>query len=83
MWSQPELMARVDLGHYQVTAQGPQRVATAFDYHPAPVGLNARTNIYYLETRDHGKTWQNVKGERVELPLRAAQNAALVHDYQR
>ncbi len=81
-WTRPELMARVDLGHYQLTAQAPGRIATVFDYHPEPVGLNERTNIYYLETRDHGRTWRNVQGETMTLPLRDAQNAALVHNYQ-
>jgi hypothetical protein len=81
-WTEPELMARAELGHYQVTAQAPGRIATAFDYHPEPVGLNERTNIYYLETRDHGKIWRNVKGEAVTLPLRDPRNAALVHDYR-
>ena len=26
----------------------------------SPVGLNARANIYYLETDDFGRTWRNV-----------------------
>lgn len=81
-WTKPTLMARADLGHYQLTTQAKNRIATAFDYHPLPVGLNERTNIYYLETRDHGKTWQNVKGETMAMPLREAKNAALVHDYK-
>jgi hypothetical protein len=81
-WTKPELMARVGLGHYQLTAQAPGRIATVFDYHPEPVGLNERTNIYYLETRDHGTTWRNAKGEAVTLPLREAKNAALVRDYR-
>lgn len=81
-WTKPSLMSRFDLGHYQVTAHATGRTATAFDHHPEPEGLNARTNIYYLETRDHGRTWQNVKGEPVTLPLRDSANIALVHDYK-
>ena len=39
------------------------RVGTAFDYHPQPGGLNARTNLYYLETPDAGKTWTTADGQ--------------------
>jgi hypothetical protein len=81
-WEEPRLLARVDLGHYQITSQEAQRVATAFNYHPLPVGLNARTNLYYLETSDSGKTWKNAAGERVTPPVKQAKNPSLVHDYQ-
>lgn len=81
-WTKPSLMSRFDLGHYQLTTHAPGRTATVFDYHPDPEGLNSRTNIYYLETRDHGRTWQNVKGESVSLPVRDSKTTALVHDYK-
>lgn len=81
-WAKPELMARIELGQYQVTAQSGDRIASVFDMHPDPVGLNARTNIYYVETRDQGRTWQNVKGEALAMPLRDSNNPALVRDYR-
>ena len=62
------------------------RVATAFDLHPdhgrGGAGLNFRTNIYYLETRDAGRTWTTVEGKAVTLPLTRADNPALVRDYR-
>jgi hypothetical protein len=81
-WGEPQMLARVDLGHYQITAQEGARVATAFNYHPAPVGLNARTNLYYLETSDMGGTWKTVDGHTLTPPLTRADNPALVHDYK-
>ena len=45
-------------------------------------GLDYRTNLYYVETSDFGKTWQNAAGETIQLPLATPQNAALVKDYQ-
>jgi hypothetical protein len=81
-WEEPHLLARVELGHYQITVQAGARVAAAFNYHPAPTGLNARTNLYYLETSDLGRTWKAVDGRAVEPPLRTPANPALVHDYQ-
>jgi hypothetical protein len=45
------------------------------------LGVNYRTNLYYLETVDFGKTWQNAAGDLVDIPLTTPQNNALVHDY--
>lgn len=81
-WSEPSLLARIEMGSYQITAHRGARTATVFNEHPAPVGLNARTNLYYLETSDMGKTWRAVDGKKVQPPLREPRNAALVHDYR-
>jgi hypothetical protein len=81
-WSEPAPLAHVAQGHYQVSWSDGRRVATAFNYHPTPGGLNARTNLYYLETRDGGRTWQTAGGQRVVPPISEAANPALVHDYQ-
>lgn len=81
-WSEPHLLARIELGHYQVSLRDGTRIATMFNYHPEPGGLNWRSNLYYLETRDQGKTWTNVRGETVLVPLSTVSNPALVHDYR-
>lgn len=81
-WSAPHLLARAELGHYQITAHQGMRTASVFNLHPEPGGLNFRTNLYYLETLDLGETWRTVEGRAVDPPLRSARNAALVHDYQ-
>ncbi|MBX7165717.1 MAG: BNR repeat-containing protein [Pirellulales bacterium] len=81
-WSEPQPLAQVALGHYQISTAERGRVATALNYHPRPGGLNARTNLYYLETSDFGHSWQTAGGEPVILPLREAKNPALVRDYQ-
>lgn len=80
-WTAPSLLARMDLGHYQITAHDGARTGTAFNYHPKPQGLNARTNLYYLETADLGRTWKTAAGATVTPPLRETASAALVHDY--
>jgi hypothetical protein len=81
-WSDRNLLSRVELGHYQVSQRDGTRLATMFNYHPEPDGLNARTNLYYLETKDQGKTWTNVRGEKVDIPISTINNKALVHDYK-
>ena len=80
-WSKPAPLAQIAKGHYQASWTDGRRVATAFDYHPNPGGLNARTNLYYLETSDQGKTWTNAAGEAVQVPLTEIKNPALVRDY--
>jgi len=81
-WTEPEMLAHVEQGHYQVSGHHGGKVGTAFNFHPTPKGLNWRTNLYYLETDDFGRTWKNVRGEPVELPLTEPDNPALVHDYR-
>ncbi len=80
LWSAPQILANIGLGDYQISWPCGQRLATAFDYHPAPGGLNARANIYYLETDDHGKTWRTANGTALDTPLTNAANPSLVYD---
>ena len=82
-WSESSLISRIDLGHYEITAQQNDRVVTVFNYHPSPLGLNARTNIYFLQTSDMGKTWTNDENPPVSLPLDTVQNPALVRDFRK
>lgn len=81
-WSEPILLAHVELGHYQISERCGQRVGTAFNFHPRPQGLNWRTNLYYMETGDFGRSWRNVAGQELKLPLNQPDNAALVHDFR-
>lgn len=87
-WGEPHRLAHLELGCYQISFRDgdTDRVATAFDLHPdhgrKGKGLNYRTNLYYLETRDAGTTWTTVSGTVVSLPLTSADNPALVRDYR-
>ncbi len=81
-WSNTRKLAFIAKGDYQVSWVLGDRVATAFDYHPEPAGLDARTNIYYLETRGLGGQWTTISGESVKPPLTNPKNSALVRDYE-
>ncbi len=81
-WSPRRPLAQIGQGHYQISWRRGSRIGTAMNYHPVPGGLNARTNLYYLETHDAGQTWTTVDGQVLDLPLREVHNPALVHDYQ-
>lgn len=83
-WSEPQVLATALQGHYQVSWPGPDgRVGTAFDVHPPPLGLNERTNLYYLETADMGKTWTTAAGRPVPTPIETEDSPALVRDYHK
>lgn len=83
-WSEWKNLSELGVGQYQTSGNRDKLVGTAFNYHPnrkVRGGLDFRTNLYYLQTNDFGKTWQTVDGKPMELPLSVVDNAALVHDY--
>jgi hypothetical protein len=84
-WSEPVLIAAISWGHYQVSGRRGHKIGTAFNYHrPHPSdGSHWRTNLYYLETDEFGRSWSNATGEPVELPLVDPQNDCLAHDYEK
>jgi hypothetical protein len=81
-WSNWNRIAAIDKGHYQISTANKNKAGTAFNFHPEPKGLNWRTNLYYVETTDFGKTWQSADGQNLALPLKDIKNPALVNDYQ-
>jgi hypothetical protein len=81
-WGHWQRLAAIDEGHYQVSGIGKSKAGSMFNFHPKGKGLNWRTNLYYVETADRGKSWQSVTGDPLSLPLTQVRNPALVHDYQ-
>jgi hypothetical protein len=81
-WSSWQRLAAIEEGHYQISAVGRNVAGAAFNYHPQGKGLNWRTNLYYVQTRDFGRTWTTIEGDALDLPLTAPDNAALVHNYE-
>lgn len=83
-WSEPERLAHIDMGDYQVSWPHGDTVGTAFDMHPssgrAGRGLNYRSNIYYVETPDAGRTWRTADGRAVTLPITAVDHPSRVLD---
>lgn len=77
-WSKPVAYARFR-GHYQNSALLPDgTIVTAFNYHPG--GVDKRTNIYVMVTRDGGRTWSDAAGQQLDLPLSSPDNSALALD---
>ena len=81
-WSSWQRLAAIHEGHYQISAVGQDRIGTVMNYHPRGKGLNWRTNLYYMESADLGRTWKAANGQIIEVPLQDPDNAALVTDYE-
>lgn len=81
-WNEWKVIAHIEEGHYQISGESKGKVAVAFNYHPVKLGLNYRTNLYYLQTDDFGKTWKTVDGITVQLPITTVQSPALVKDFK-
>ncbi|NQV33619.1 MAG: BNR-4 repeat-containing protein [Phycisphaeraceae bacterium] len=82
-WSKWQQLASMAQGHYQVSGVAQEKAACAFNYHPKKQGLNYRTNLYYIETPDLGRSWRTVDGTSLELPLTSTKSPALVRDYEK
>ncbi|MBN2580916.1 MAG: BNR-4 repeat-containing protein [Pirellulales bacterium] len=78
-WAKDHKFAGIE-GHYQTSHQVGNRVITAFNRHPGHKPDN-RTDLYYMETDDFGKTWKNDRGETLKLPLTKPDNPARVRNY--
>jgi len=82
-WSSWQRLAAIDEGHYQISTTNEHKAGSALDYHPKGKGLNWRTNLYYIETTDRGRSWHSADGASLTLPLTGPRNAAMVHDYEK
>ncbi|WP_373513223.1 BNR-4 repeat-containing protein [Persicitalea sp.] len=80
-WNEWQVLAHIEEGHYQISAERDGKVSVAFDFHPEGKGLNYRTNLHYLETTDFGQSWQTFSGEKVTLPLTTRDNPARIKDF--
>ncbi len=78
-WSPDQKLAGIG-GHYQTSHQRGKKIVTTFNRHPGG-GVDKRTDLYFLQTDDAGRTWRNVRGEPVAVPLTTPENPALVRDY--
>ncbi|MEX2514495.1 MAG: BNR-4 repeat-containing protein [Cyclobacteriaceae bacterium] len=66
-------------GHYQVSGQYQNKVVFFCNWHPNG-NVDLRTNLYYLQTEDFGKTWTDIQGKALNIPVTDLQSSALVRD---
>lgn len=67
-------------GHYQVSGQYRDKVVFFFNWHPNG-NVDLRTNLYYLQTDDFGKTWTTADGTPVKIPVTDIASPSLVKEY--
>jgi hypothetical protein len=79
-WTKDHKLAGMG-GHYQISNQRGERVITAFNMHPGG-NVDRRTNLYFVQTEDRGRTWRTAAGKPIETPMTDVDNPALVHDYR-
>lgn len=79
-WTEDRKLAGLG-GHYQVSNERGGRVITAFNMHPGG-NVDRRTNLYFVQTDDMGRTWRTACGQAVETPITDAASPALVCDYR-
>jgi len=86
-WTEDKLLAAIPVhegeksGHYQTSNLYNGKVlGTFFNRHPYGI-VDRRTDLYYIQTADFGKTWTNVEGIPLQLPLLDQITPARVIDY--
>ncbi len=67
-------------GHYQVSGKKGDLICTFFNRHPNG-NVDRRTDLYYAQTLDYGKTWTTIDGRELDLPLTTVDCGARVIDY--
>ena len=86
-WSEDQKLAGIKgkgeekSGHYQVSGHYGDTLATFFSRHPNG-NVDKRTNLYYVQSTDFGKTWTTADGTKVSLPLTQVDAPPLVIDYE-
>ena len=68
-------------GHYQVSQKNGNLVGTFFNRHPDGV-VDKRTDLYYVQSNDLGKTWTTADGQKLNIPLEEVENPAKAVNYK-
>jgi len=77
----PEHKESQKSGHYQTSGVFDGKVVgTFFNRHPFGI-VDKRTDLYYIQSDDFGKTWKTVDSIKVDLPLTDKVSPARVVDY--
>lgn len=68
-------------GHYQISNVFEGKLCTAFNRH-INGSVDTRTNIYYLQSTDWGRTWTTADGTVVDVPVTDRHSVCELRDYQ-
>ena len=86
-WTDDKMLAAIPVhegeksGHYQVSnSYDGKTVATFFNRHPSGI-VDRRTDLYYMQSSDHGETWKSIDGIELQLPIIKQASKARALDY--
>ena len=86
-WTDDKMLAAIPVnegeksGHYQTSNVFDNKVVgTFFNRHPNG-NVDKRSDLYYVQSADFGKTWTSVEGIQLELPLVQLESPARAIDY--
>ncbi len=87
IWTEDKLLAAIsenkgeESGHYQTSNVFNNKIlGTFFNRHPQG-DVDRRTDLYYVQTSDLGKTWTTIKGDKIELPITQMDTPSKVLEY--
>ncbi|MEX0927875.1 MAG: BNR-4 repeat-containing protein, partial [Balneolales bacterium] len=78
-WSVDRKLAGIR-GHYQVSGVHNGKIGSFFNRHPEG-SVDRRTDLYYMQTTDFGRTWTTADGQALDVPLVTEDNPARVFNY--
>ena len=67
-------------GHYQVSGKNDELICTFFNRHPNG-NVDKRTDLYYAQTMDFGKSWTSIEGKKLDIPMTRVDCGARLIDY--
>lgn len=87
-WTEDKMLAAIPVnpgeksGHYQTSnCFNGEKVATFFNRHPDG-NVDKRTDLYYVQSTDFGKTWTSVDGKKLDLPITDLESPSLAVNYR-
>ncbi len=87
-WTEDKMLAAIPVnegeksGHYQISnCYRGEKVGTFFNRHPDG-NVDKRTDLYYVQTTDFGKTWTSADGVELNLPIVEMDSPALAVNYR-
>jgi hypothetical protein len=76
-WSEWIRIPAIQQGYYQISVATAEKAACAFN-RGSGNNIGDRTDLYYLETFDFGRTWRAADGTQLDAPPSSIANPALV-----
>ncbi len=80
-WSAPTILAVTGSAQSWISGRFRGKVGVALSCRQDNAGVVEHSGLYYLETRDFGRTWTGLPNSKLSIPLDRPDNPALVREY--